>query len=305
MCLEWFASAGIPDHLLFKEVGKALLPQVKEMSVGDVTRVVRAHGSVQISQSELFASVYERLASVVSRANMSLIRDIVCALARLDAAVPDCAKMADLCLNRYSLWAKEEVPVSVERDMLVSLARLNMANPRIARKALYRIISKHSEISTCELAEALSSINRLGMDVGPLWRTLKVHRATGIRELSAAASASLANVFGVIDPAFVMKSAANSELQSADRFELVKAYQHLHALTALCVLEPAVFNSCARALSVSELRTLEHLVDATQSRVTLKPQPYTYLKQRTVSLTRTTVGGLLETQLVHSDPHSS
>jgi hypothetical protein len=213
--------------------------------------------------------------------------------------------MAELCLNRYSLWAKEEVPVSVERDMLVSLARLNMANPRIARKALYRIISKHSEISTCELAEALSSINRLGMDVGPLWRTLKVHRATGIRELSAAASASLANVFGVIDPAFVMKSAANSELQSADRFELVKAYQHLHALTALCVLEPAVFNSCAHALSVSELRNLEHLVDATQSRVTLKPQPYTYLKQRTVSLTRTSVGGLLETQLVHSDPHSS
>ena len=302
VCLEWFAHAGVPDHLFFKEIGKALLPKVKDLSVADITRLLRAHGTVQVSQSEIFAAIYDRLSSVVSRANMGQIRDIVCALSRLDPTVADCPKMADLCLNRYSLWAKDDIPIAIERDMLVALSRFQMINARVARKAAHRIVAHQSEMSTEDLVEVLSSRNRLGMDTAPLWRTVKAHRTNGLESVADTVAASLVNVFGVVDPEFVFKSCTTLGrfTASASREETVRAYRHVFGVSSLALLEPTIFDALMSRLPVADLRAIDELVSETQKVVTVKPQPHTFLKQKSVALHRATIAGLLETQLVHS-----
>lgn len=293
VCLELFGEAKIPDHLFFKEMGNALLSTVLTMSISDICRVLRAHALVNVTETDLFKGVYGRLSSIINRATMDQIRDILWALAKLNASLVDCMRMAELCMNRYSLSVKDESPLVIDRDILSALAKLGMHNSRIIKKATNRVLSRSTEVSSSDLVHIINSLARLGSDITPLYKILKCRlsdRHSNINpNLVTDTLPAIVSCLGVIDCAWIIQEAKGRDEMSQfkSRFALFSSY----------LLERDEFESALRKKSIEELSRIEAILDGS-SPVNEKATTGCFVKVKAMDLQRMGICGLFNTNIV-------
>ena len=293
VCLELFGEARIPDHLFFKEMGNALLSRVPTMSISDICRVLRAHALVNVTETDLFKGVYGRLSSIINRATMDQIRDILWALATLNASLVDCMRMAELCMNRYSLSVKDESPLVIDKDILSALAKLGMQNSRIIKKATNRVLLRPSEVSSFDLVHIIISLARLGSDITPIYKILKSRlsdRHSYINpNLVTDTLPAIVSCLGAIDCAFVIQEANGRDEMSQfkSRFALFSSY----------LLEREKFESELRKLSFQELIRIEALLEGSTP-VNEMATSGCFVKVKYMDLQRIGICGLFNTNIV-------
>jgi hypothetical protein len=302
LSLETFAKAGIPDHLLFKEIGKLLEPRVQKMSVTDVSRLLRAHAQVSITESPLFQSVFERLSTIINRANMSVIRDILVSLSKLQSSVPGCMRMAELCVNRYSLASKESINTDIEKDILLALGQLRYRSPKVLRKLYSRILSRADQFSLEDLIKIMLTLNSFELDITTLWKLSLSGRLSHISILSSHDLASL-SVFA--DPAFAVRAAVingrrlmNQPVEMRTLQDSIIAFKHRLVLTRAAMLQPTDTGNLLWSLSLDDLRSLNEIISLPSGTVCETMQGKSLLNLKRLELKAQDVAGLFTTQLL-------
>ena len=311
-CLDLFSKSGIPDHLFFKEVGRILLPTVPELSVSDICRLLQAHVAVGVSESQMFTSVFARLSTVINRANLSQIRHILDSISRLDSKVLDCVRLAELCLNRYSLGIKATAaaPIEIDRDILTSMARMRMRNSAVLRRIRNRIVLRFADLSLPDLISVMTSLTVLDSEVGPLWIMTK---RTWLSDLHSVSDPNLASLVAVAAPLgdtqFVLQAAAVYGSRIVDvstpptRHESVLAYKHLFALRSVITQDNSRYMQLISGMSADDLRGIESILTLSESLVPYMPHA-THLKSSLFDLQPACVGGILGTNLIEVHPRT-
>lgn len=301
LCFETFAESRVPDHTFFKEVGKLLEPKVSDMTVAEISRLLRAHALAGVTESPLFASVFGRLSTVINRANMSQIRDILLSLSRLESSVPDCMRMVELCFNRYSLGSKETTPIDVEKDILVSLARLQITSPRIVKKVCHRLLARFDQLSLKDCVQVMTSLHALQADTPAFWKATK---SKWLSDPSLVSTHNLASLGIASDIEFLIASAVvvgrrfGSQPPEMRKLDLVDAYKFRFAMTRSALVEPTEFISCLETLTVSELRAMRHLWSVPEDAITEQLKGSFLAGMDSLGLRKVSVSGLFTTQIV-------
>ena len=302
LSLETFAKAGIPDHMLFKEIGKLLEPRVQQMSVTEISRLLRAHAQVGITESPLFHSVFERLSQVINRANMPLIRDILVSLSNLESSVPGCMRMAELCVNRYSLASKESASPELERDILLALGQLRFRSTKVLRKLYARALNRTDQLCLDDTIKIMLTFNSFQLDITNLWKSVA---NTWLRDLSIISSQNLAtlSIFG--EPSFIVRSAVvnghrllNQPAEMRTRQDSVVAFKHRLSLTRIALIHPNEMRNILSSLSSEDLMVLNKMIDLPSETVCESMKGKSLFKFKLIDLRSHEVAGLFSTQLL-------
>jgi hypothetical protein len=195
--------------------------------------------------------------------------------------------MAELCTNRYSLAVKEDSPLTVDKDVLVALAKLGMQNSRITRKATSRILSRPNELSSEGLVECMTSLARLGEDVSPIYALLKPRLRHTSQTLLVDLLPALVNCFGVIDSNLILHEARAAH-------DTVSRFKSRFVLSAAFLLEDTLL---LETLATHDLKRIDELLDF-RCAIKEKPTSGCFVKLKSFDLKRTDVSGLFNTQLV-------
>ena len=301
-CLSLFAKEGIPDHHFFKEMGKAILPAVEDLSVSQISNLLRSHALVGATECDLFAAICSRLKSIINKATMHTIGDILTSLSLIGLHLVDIQKMVDLCLNRYSLCVKDDMGVEMDRDVLASLARLRIPNLRVIRKAQQKITCNPHRLHLDSIVEVMGSLHVLGADTSEVWRSIRSKYFNDLSVHSSKTHSDLSSVLGPMETDLCVKAAVicsnrlsgNPETVPED---LIVCYKHAMTLTTLSLTEPEKFQTALRKLSVSDLISIQRLMTLSHSSVEPKNSVGTFIKSRSLELSKTNIGGLFVTQL--------
>jgi len=302
-CLQLFAEERIADHNFFKEMGKVLLSKSEDLTVSQISGLLKSHAAIGATETDLFSVVCSRLSSVINRASIHMVREILTSLSYL-GSLADPLRMVELCLNRYSLCAKDDLSVEIDRDVLLAIARLRIPNSRVIRMTSAKIVSKSDRLDAESFVKVLGSLSVLNADPSAIWRSAKRRYFADLSPHPTSLLSDLAIAIGSLDMEFSVKAAAvcglrNPGIGFADS---VCALKHALNLTVLNLTENDSFEAVLRKHSVEELRAIQKLLKLPKETVELKPPTGTYLKCRTWEFTRVNVAGLFTTQLMQSAP---
>ena len=305
LSLKLFANEGISDHNFFKEMGMVLLPHSAELSISEISSLLKSHAAIGATESDLFSTVCSRLSSVINRASMHTIREILTSLSLLGASLADSQRMIELCLNRYSLCVKDDLSVEIDRDVLLAMARLRIPNARVIKMASSKIAARTHQLDVDSLARILGSLSVLGIDSSAIWRATKRRYFADLSLHPTAILSDLGIAIGSFDIDFSVKAAASCAMRSMGirnevYTESVGAYKHALNLTALNLTETERFEMALSKLSVEELKALQRLLKLSSESVEIKQPPGSFLECRPYELTRKNVSGLFSTQLIQN-----
>jgi hypothetical protein len=247
--LELFVKHDIPDQLYFREIGKVLFGRIKDMPIQSVARMLHLFDAVGLGGHVINSPLHERLSSIVNRASIPQIVDILSAVSRSETKLLYRLKIAELCLNRYSLYLRSEAgeSVDIDRVILASMCRLRLVHEGTARKILRRFVTYHKRVPMDVFYEIMSAFNALGVDVRHLRRT----DDSPVGSISASTS-----VFGVCDPQSLVRAQPTNPSEE---------YKFIVGLSALKLLEPPqTLEDALKSLSVSELRRIHTLLQKQQ-----------------------------------------
>jgi hypothetical protein len=303
VCLDLFGRGEFIDHQFFKEIGKALYPKVDELSVTQISSLLRSHAMVGATESDLFGVVCARLASVINRANMQLIREILVSLSLLEGQLVDSSRMVELCLNRYSLCTKDEMSVDIDKDVLVALARLRINNPRIIKRCLHRIFLNWNRLSIDALIQVLGSATVLGCETSQLWRLVKMRYFKDVSAHSSCVLSDLVSLMCLVDPEFTIQAACvvADQLSSSDELsfnDTIVSHKVSWALACMGLSIPTRFESILGRLSLDDLRSLESLLVIAREKCEVKSPLGVFISSKQFSLSRKQIQGLFATQMV-------
>lgn len=308
-CLELFSRGEVADHQFFKEIGKALFPKVDELSVSEIATILRSHAIVGATETDLFGAVHGRLSSVVNRANIHVMRDILVSLSLLEGGPVDSQRMVELCLNRYSLSAKDEIPVDIDKDVLIALARLGLVNNRVIKRSYAKILLHVSRIGPESIVQILGSLWVLGSDPGPLWRIAKLRYFRDLSVHTSTILCDLSTIVGLYDPKFAIEAAAvvARRMQSVESSleQSSHAFKHSMSLSSLCMFEPVKFEKAIQQLSTTDLADLDRMLSTAMDSTEMKPALGTFISSKDFSFTKKRIGGLFLTQIMepcHPNP---
>ena len=299
VCLELFADASIPDHLFFKEMGNALVDVVSSMSISDICRLLRAHASVRVTQTDLFCNVYGRLASIINRASMGQIREILLALAALNANLVDCMRMSELCMNRYSLSIKDDSPLEIDRDVLYALAKLGLQNARIIKKATNRFLARPDELALSDLVHAMNSLARLGSDLTPIYKIVKSRLSSQIHPSALVIDLlpSLVSCVEVIDCALILR-------EVRERADSLSRFKSRFSIFGCYLLETEKFQSEMNKMPLDGLRKIDSILRET-SEVIEAGSSGCFVKVKAMDLHLSNICDIFNTHLVEMKQPSS
>ena len=273
VCLEIFSAARIPDPLFFKGIDKYLVTRVKELSLPELCRLLKAHAAVGVSESIVFPEVYARLRQVINRANPGEVLEILASVSKLQSSSLDCSNIAELCLNRYSLSrSSKSVPYSLsalsleatERGILRCLAGMGIQHRRTIRKILSQVRFDPSILSADDAVELFTYMHALGIDCEPQFRAMREairsnlsRMAPSLRAATACASYSYKTIH---DPELIVRSAATQASSSTEHMtkdQAVWCMKHRLALQTLASLD---FSSLHRELTQLSIPDLEKIL---------------------------------------------
>jgi hypothetical protein len=303
VCLQLFADHGVPDHQFFKEIGKDLVAKVNGVSISQIASLLRSHATVGATESDLFNMVCSRLSSVVNRASLSTIRDVVHSLSLIRTNLVDSQRMIELCLNRYSLCIKDDSCIDSDKDILSALARLRINNHRIIRKIACKIASGSASLSEESLAEILGSLGVLDVDTISLWSLLKRRKFRNLSELSPQTLSDLAVSVGSWDVAFCLQAIANCEMRMSSTDEQSQysgslvGYKNTLGLLNIALTQPAKLSVGLSRLSFDELEAIQSMTERVQKTLELKKPSGGFIENNFFEFLPVNVSGVFLTNL--------
>ena len=301
-CLGLFAKEGIADHHFFKEMGKVLVLAVPNLSITQISGLLRSHALVGATESDLFGAICVRLPSVINKATMNTIRDIFTSLSLVGLDLCCTLQMVDLCLNRYSLCVKDDAAgVEMDRDILVAIARLRIQNSSVIRKAVNKINSSVDRLDIKSIVQIVGSLHVLGTaDSSIVWRAVRPRYFSKLPLHSSSVLADLSVALGPIDPDFCVDAAVISahRLEDASSGEdSVVAFKHRLSLTNLSLTDAPTFMEAMARLEKKDLEAVETLLEVGEKYVDLKSPVGSFVQSRSLELTRRNVCGIFLTKV--------
>ncbi len=253
--LEVFARCNCADQLFFKEVSKVLFGRIKDMSILQVCRMLRVYDSASLGECVVNEQLYARISSIVNRANIPQIVDILWTVSASDTKLMDRSKIAELCLNRYSLYLRSELGESVDMDLktLGSMCRLRIVHEGTLRKINRRVMRYYKEISDSDYIRIVNYFNALDVPLDALERKARIGTS-----LAGAVVSANCTVRGVSCPATLIRACC-SELNDGD--SSAEKFKQKLGLLALGLLEPvSVLHVHLHSLPLEELKYISELL---------------------------------------------
>lgn len=286
--LEVFERSNAVDHLFFKELSKNLFGRIKDMSIMQICRMLRVYDSAGLGEYIVNEQLYLRLNSIVNRASIVQLVDILWSVSGSDTALMDRTKIAELCLNRYSLYLRSQSGECVDMDLKIlgSMCRLKLVHEGTVRKIMRRVTRYHRDIESSSLYQVRVFFNSLGVYTGHL---LGREGATFPADPSLVVSANC-TAHGVTRLADVLRACCDKHSSP-----IVQLKQKI-GLACLATLEPSSLGEHLNTLSLTELVYLNALMARSDGLVEKAPSA---LRDERWSLKAVNVyGGILRTAVL-------